>query len=398
MRKLVKRMLVMLLAFSFVFSGTMNMVNAAKVETVKFTVEFRQSEVREMLSMINEFRTGKDAWYWNSDDKTKTVCSGLEEFVYDYELEQIAMQRAAELALSFSHARPDGSRCFTAYTDSYNYGSKAENVAVGFSSVKDVFVALCEEDENYAGQGHRRNMLASGYRAVGLGHVYYNGVHFWAQEFSSVIGNDEETEAMDEEGEVTTKVDTSKIVEASASADTSAVSVQLGKKIALPTVSGKVRLDTGWGGSCRVTVACKWKVADTSIAKISSGKIVPKKVGVTKLTTTALGKKITVKLTVKPKTTSIVSLKAKREGFKVTWKKQTKQVSGYQLQYATNKSFKNATKITVKKNSTVSKTVKSLSSNKTYYVRVRTYKTVKVNGKSKNIYSSWSKSKTIKTN
>ena len=52
---------------------------------------------------------------------------------------------------------------------------------------------------------------------------------------------------------------------------------------------------------------------------------------------------------------------------------------------------------TITKNKTVSKTVKKLKAKKTYYVRVRTYKTVKVNGKSVKLYSGWSSAKSVKT-
>ena len=72
-------------------------------------------------------------------------------------------------------------------------------------------------------------------------------------------------------------------------------------------------------------------------------------------------------------------------------------VDGYQVQYSTDKKFKKNTKtVTIKKNKT-STTVKKLKANKKYYVRVRTYKNVKVNGKTKKVYSSWSKVKSVKT-
>ena len=41
--------------------------------------------------------------------------------------------------------------------------------------------------------------------------------------------------------------------------------------------------------------------------------------------------------------------------------------------------------------------VTKLKSKKKYYIRIRTYKTVKVNGKSKKIYSGWSKVKAVTT-
>lgn len=73
-------------------------------------------------------------------------------------------------------------------------------------------------------------------------------------------------------------------------------------------------------------------------------------------------------------------------------------VSGYQLQYSTNKKFAKSVKTsTISKNTTIKKTVKKLSAKKTYYVRVRTYKTVKVGKKSVKIYSGWSAAKKVKT-
>ncbi|MGN1124339.1 MAG: fibronectin type III domain-containing protein [Eubacterium sp.] len=89
-----------------------------------------------------------------------------------------------------------------------------------------------------------------------------------------------------------------------------------------------------------------------------------------------------------------------KKAFKVQWKKQ-ESISGYQILYSTSSKFanKNSKKITIKGNKAKNpvKTVKKLKSNTTYYVRVRTYKTVKVNGKSTKVYSSWSKVKTVKT-
>ena len=51
---------------------------------------------------------------------------------------------------------------------------------------------------------------------------------------------------------------------------------------------------------------------------------------------------------------------------------------------------------TIKKYKTTSKTISKLKSKKKYYVRVRTYKTVKINGKSTKLYSGWSKTKAVK--
>lgn len=100
---------------------------------------------------------------------------------------------------------------------------------------------------------------------------------------------------------------------------------------------------------------------------------------------------------INPKGTSLSKVKAARKSFSATWKKQSKRTSGYQLQYSTNKKFAKSVKTsTISKNTTVKKTVKKLSAKKTYYVRVRTYKNVKVGKKTVKLYSGWSKVKAVK--
>ena len=142
-----------------------------------------QSEARSMLTLINSLRTGDSAWYWNRNNRTKTVETNLVGFGYDYQLEEVAKLRAAELARSFSHTRPDGSKWSTAFPAGNYY--KGENIACGFESAADAFGGFLEENEDYAGQGHRRNMLNRHYTRIGLAAVEVDGTVYWVQEFAS---------------------------------------------------------------------------------------------------------------------------------------------------------------------------------------------------------------------
>ena len=91
--------------------------------------------------------------------------------------------------------------------------------------------------------------------------------------------------------------------------------------------------------------------------------------------------------------TTITSVKTKREAFTIKWKKKT-NIAGYQIQYSTNKKFKKGNKtIKIKKAKTVSKKITGLKPSKKYYVRIRTYKIVN----KKTYYSSWSKKKNVTT-
>ena len=100
---------------------------------------------------------------------------------------------------------------------------------------------------------------------------------------------------------------------------------------------------------------------------------------------------------INPKGTGVSKVTAAKKGFKVTWKKQATQTTGYQVQYSTSSKFKSAKTVTISKNKTTSKSVSKLSAKKKYYVRVRTYKTVKIGGKSVKLYSGWSVAKSVTT-
>lgn len=153
------------------------------VVTVEYDVEYHEQDSRSMLSDINAFRTGSDAWYYDTSGNKVSV-SGLSTLAYDKNLEKIAQMRAAEIAINFAHERPDGSSCFTATSNGVS--SMGENIAAGYTSADAVFVGWREDDEDYYGQGHRRNMLDSDFTAVGIGHVQYQGVDYWVQEFGTL--------------------------------------------------------------------------------------------------------------------------------------------------------------------------------------------------------------------
>ncbi|MDO4806222.1 MAG: RICIN domain-containing protein [Coriobacteriales bacterium] len=93
-----------------------------------------------------------------------------------------------------------------------------------------------------------------------------------------------------------------------------------------------------------------------------------------------------------PKGTVVSKLTPASKAITVTWKKQATQTTGYQVQYGAKKSFKGAKSVTVAKPKATSKKISKLISQKTYYVRVRTYK--KVGGKM--FYSAWSAVKSAK--
>lgn len=122
-----------------------------------------------------------------------------------------------------------------------------------------------------------------------------------------------------------------------------------------------------------------------------------KSVGTAKIKITGTGNyngTITKTFKINPKGRSLKSVKKGKKSFKATWKKSSKTwTTGYQVQYSTSKKFKKAKTATVKSYKKTKVTVKKLKKRKTYYVHMRTYKTVK----GKKYYSGWSKVKKVKT-
>ena len=96
----------------------------------------------------------------------------------------------------------------------------------------------------------------------------------------------------------------------------------------------------------------------------------------------------TVSFIINPKPTTISMLKGVKgkNEILVTWRKQSPQITGYQIQYSTDSSFKKGTKtVTVNGMSTTSKTLTGIKPRTSYSVRIRTYKQV---GNTK-YYSVW---------
>lgn len=93
----------------------------------------------------------------------------------------------------------------------------------------------------------------------------------------------------------------------------------------------------------------------------------------------------------KPGKVTGVSVTVKKKSMTVSWKSKS-DIMGYQLQYALNKKFTKKKKQINIKNYIKKRKIRSLRKNKTYYVRIRAYKTAS----GKKIYGKWSKVKRVK--
>lgn len=183
-----------------------------------------------------------------------------------------------------------------------------------------------------------------------------------------------------------------------------------GKKLSTSKISrvSTVRLNAtscAYNGKVRTPIATVKDAAGKTLTKNKDYKVTysagRKNVGKYAVKVTLCGNKYkdskTMYFLINPNGTTIVKKAAGKSCLAVKWSAQKTQTSGYQIQYSTDKSFKKSGKaLTVGKNTATYCKVSKLRTGSTYYVRIRTYKDVKLGGKVVKIYSAWSKSVAVK--
>ncbi len=100
---------------------------------------------------------------------------GLNALTMPDVLREASRARAREVAVYFSHTRPNGQTCFTILGEyGITYMRAGENIASGQRSPKQVVEAWMNS------QGHRENILKTDVNKLGVGFYQYN----WVQLFT----------------------------------------------------------------------------------------------------------------------------------------------------------------------------------------------------------------------
>ena len=107
-----------------------------EIVTVTGTEDY--DEAHAVLDIVNKERTAL----------------GLDPLQLDVELTEAAMQRAAELSVLYSHNRPDGTDCFTAFPPS-GFTARGENIAIGYDDAADVMEGWFYSERNLYEEGER---------------------------------------------------------------------------------------------------------------------------------------------------------------------------------------------------------------------------------------------------
>ena len=94
-------------------------------------------------------------------------------------LQEACDTRADEIAVLFSHTRPDGSDCFSVLAGR-SYSNLGENIAAGYPTPATAVQGWMNSP------GHRRNILSADFAHMGVGHAYHaSGAYgnYWVQLF-----------------------------------------------------------------------------------------------------------------------------------------------------------------------------------------------------------------------
>lgn len=260
-------------------------------------VQYHQDNARSMLVYVNDFRTSGTAWVWNQDNATKTEGIQEDKLEYDYGLEEIAMQRAAEIAVNFDHTRPDGTMWYSCMSSDGNM-SFGENIATGFSNTGLTFEQWKEEDKGYEGQGHRRNMLGD-YQAIGIGCAEVNGQYFWVQEFG-YKGTASDPGASTVKKNVTMNV-AANMVEHGTYVYAKNISVTVGKTVEVPEPYVIATLKNVYGaGQVQITGGLNYSSSNSAVATTSGEKVTGNMAGECTLTTKLGNSTLAINLKVLP--------------------------------------------------------------------------------------------------
>ena len=148
---------------------------AASTVTVKVDLEVDYSAAYEALEELNALRRE----------------AGIEELVMDEAMMEMAVQRAAECAISFSHTRPDGQDFDTARPSgaAYQKQDMAENI---LRDPGGNATPAAVTQSWYDSPGHYTNMMNEKYASVGIACVRDRAGHaYWVQDFTAAAGTPE---------------------------------------------------------------------------------------------------------------------------------------------------------------------------------------------------------------
>ena len=163
---LLKRFLALAMCFVVALGVVTFIQKPLKAEAV--TAGYNDDYAWQVLEMVNQERAAE----------------GLAPLTMDAKLVSSAKVRATEIVGTFSHTRPDGTSCFTAFPS--GLGWRGENIAAGQRSASAVMTGWMSSS------GHRANILSSNFKSIGIACYYVPNdpnryYYYWVQCFGGSI-------------------------------------------------------------------------------------------------------------------------------------------------------------------------------------------------------------------
>lgn len=153
-----------------------------KVIITKKGPNFHEMENGQILSVVpvnvravNDYTKAFEVLNLVNKERKK---AGVPALTMEPQLLNIAMLRASELVLYYSHTRPSKIDCFTAHKS-----MNGENIAGGTACPPEFIMMMWMNSEM-----HKANILNKNFKTIGIGCVEINGENFWAQCFSGEKG------------------------------------------------------------------------------------------------------------------------------------------------------------------------------------------------------------------
>lgn len=203
----------------------------------------------------------------------KRKAAGVKPLTMDKDLLDCAAKRADELAVLYSHTRPDGSTVFE-----MNNKISGENIAVGYADAADVMEGWMNSP------GHKANILNADYTTIGIGCFCIGGIYYWVQNFGTNAEIAAVSKPSDKTVTDTIKIATEEFDEGTISTDliwgdtqtyhyTLGIAIDNKIKYKKSKKANLTLSNSGYPVAVKINNSASWASSKTNVAAVSGGTV-----------------------------------------------------------------------------------------------------------------------------
>lgn len=221
--------LIIALAFSLIVQSTRAF--AADIETINFSVKYGQTDARKMGDKLNLLRTA----------------NGKGTLVYDYTLEKVAMQRAAEVVVRFdaegeNHYRPDGNTYKQTLADfGFDISGRGPLYGENILSGTDDTMELDNAFDQFCADAKNKNIMLGDFVAFGVAHIKMEDkTDIWVQVFSDEGNGGSFTSPLDGTAVASVRINPSIVQDITVEYSSGSQTVAAGATVSVPSYIPKI--------------------------------------------------------------------------------------------------------------------------------------------------------------